>query len=80
MNSRARLSRKAPTSPGTFPNGRCYLKSSVVMELLGYSNRGAFWEFVRRDGVPHIRFNLRRIMFEEQALMDWLRRRSSPSH
>lgn len=47
------------------------------MGLLGYRNRSSFWEFVKRDGVPHIRFNLRRIMFEEQALMDWIRRHSS---
>lgn len=40
------------------------------MAIWGYRNRAACWQFVRRDGVPHIRFNLRRIMFEEQALMD----------
>ena len=56
---------------------RKLLKSDVVMELFGYQNRSAFWDFVKRDGVPHIRFNARRIMFEEQALNDWLSRRSS---
>jgi hypothetical protein len=47
------------------------------MAIFGYQNRSAFWDFVRRDGVPHIRFNPRRIMFEEAALTDWLVRRSS---
>ena len=56
---------------------RKLLKSDVVMELFGYQNRSAFWDFVKRDGVPHIRFNARRIMFEEQALNDWLSRHSS---
>lgn len=53
------------------------LKSSDVMKRFGYASRAAFWEFVRRDGVPHVRFNARRIMFEERALEDWLSRRSS---
>ena len=47
------------------------------MQRFGYSNKAAFWEFVHRDGVPHIRFNARRIMFEENALTDWISRRSS---
>ena len=63
--------------PPAFSDGRRFLKSSAVMATFGYRNRAAFWEFVRRNGVPHIRFNLRRIMFEEQALSDWLNRRSS---
>lgn len=64
----------APHSPIC---SRSLLKSSDVMVLFGYRNRSAFWDFVRRDGVPHIRFNPRRIMFDEQALNDWLARRSS---
>lgn len=66
-------------SSSTFASlaSRSYLKSSAVMAMFGYKNRAAFWDFVRRDGVPHIRFNPRRIMFEEQALSDWLSRRSS---
>lgn len=64
----------SPLAPLT---SRSYLKSSAVMAMFGYRNRAAFWDFVRRDGVPHIRFNPRRIMFEEQALSDWLSRRSS---
>ncbi len=56
---------------------RKFLKSSVVMEALGYTNRAAFWDFVRSAGVPHIRLNARRIIFEEAALADWIERRSS---
>ncbi len=62
--------------PGAL-NGRSYLKSSAVMEMLGYKNRASFWDFVRRSGVPHVRLNQRRIMFDEIALADWLNRRSS---
>jgi hypothetical protein len=64
-------------SPLATLSGRSYLKSSDVMAIFGYRNRSAFWDFVRRDGVPHIRFNPRRIMFDEQALAEWLGRRSS---
>ena len=57
--------------------GRSYLASCKVMALLGYKDRGAFWDFVHRSGVPHVRLNARKIMFEEQALADWLAHRSS---
>ncbi len=57
--------------------GRKFLKGADVMAALGYTNRAAFWEFVRAEGVPHIRLNARRIIFEEAALTDWLQRRSS---
>ena len=63
--------------PATFFGGHRYLRSAAVMALLGYRNRASFWEFVRRSGVPHVRLNARRIMFEEQALRAWLGRRSA---
>ena len=56
---------------------RNLLKSAVVMRKFAYKDRSAFWDFVYREGVPHIRFNARRIMFDEGALNDWLHRRSS---
>ena len=62
---------------GTTLVGRSYLTSSAVMALLGYKDRGAFWDFVHRGGVPHVRLNARKIMFDEQALADWLAHRSS---
>ena len=68
---------RLPASPPVPLATRNLLKSSVVMAIFGYQNRSAFWDFVRRDGVPHIRFNPRRIMFEEAALNDWLAHRSS---
>lgn len=64
-----------PAKPQFF-GGKRFLKSGAVMELLGYQDRASFWDFVRRSGVPHVRLNARRILFEEQALLDWLRRRS----
>lgn len=71
------------TTPNHFPatllNGRRFLKSTTVMTLLGYNDRSSFWGFVRSAGVPHVRLNARRIMFEEQALTEWLNRRSSKS-
>ena len=46
------------------------------MKYFGYTNRSSFWDFVKRCGVPHIRLNSRRIMFDERALADWLNRRT----
>jgi hypothetical protein len=51
--------------------------SKWARRLLGYRGKSssAFWEFVHRTGVPHIRFNSRRIMFSERAVHDWLLKR-----
>jgi predicted DNA-binding transcriptional regulator AlpA len=53
-----------------------FAKSNEVMQLLGYGDRGAFWQFVRRSGLPHHRLNQRRILFERTALNAWLAARS----
>jgi predicted DNA-binding transcriptional regulator AlpA len=49
------------------------------MELLGYSptRRSAFWQFVHSNHAPLIRVGRKKIMFSEQAVRDWLARRSS---
>jgi len=53
------------------------IPSSVVMAFFGYTNRSSFWGFVRTKGVPHIRLNQRRIMFHEESLNSWLRKRDT---
>lgn len=53
------------------------LTSAVVRARWGYKDRASFWSFVRSAGVPHIRLNARRIMFDENQLADWLAKRSS---
>lgn len=52
--------------------------SQWARKLLGYKGKtsSAFWQFVRSAEVPHIRLNHRKIMFSEQAVFDWLERRS----
>lgn len=49
------------------------------MELLEYGpeRRSAFWQFIYRNGVPYVRTGKRKIQFDEQAVRDWLARRSS---
>lgn len=54
----------------------CFAKTKGVMSALGYSDRSAFWSFVRRYGVPHTRFNARVIRYERSALNAWLAARS----
>ncbi len=56
--------------------GRRFVKAKDVMELLGYSSRCAFYEWIRREGVPHFRLGSQRIVFDEIALNDWLKKRS----
>ena len=51
---------------------RRFLKSEIVRNMLGYSDAASFWSAVRKGGIPHIRINARRIMFDEAAVRAWL--------
>lgn len=53
------------------------LSAKDVMARLGYSCRTTFWQFVKREGVPHVRLNARVIKFEAGPLEDWLEKRRS---
>ena len=55
------------------------LTSTQVMGILGYRNRPGFFQFCRAHGVPHIRLNARRIMFDANVLNAWLASRSTAS-
>ena len=68
------------TSPTHTGFSRKLLKSSVVRNGLGFSDNGAFWNFVKSSGCPHIRLNARNIVFDEVALNAWLARRSVGIH
>ena len=50
------------------------------MEHFGYRSRGKFWAFVYAEGVPHIRVNPRKIMFNQDALEQWIKRRQIGRH
>ena len=52
--------------------GARFLTAKEVKPLLGYTDTAAFWHAVRRAGIPFIRINRRRIIFEESALRAWL--------
>lgn len=51
--------------------------SDRVMQFFGYSNRAAFWQFVRTNGVPFIALNRRRYMFDPVELNAWIRKRNT---
>lgn len=53
-----------------------FLRSDKVMQLLGYSDRSAFWQSVKRSGIPFVRINQRRCIFEESQIRAWLDRRT----
>ncbi len=48
--------------------------SRVIMAQLGYSNRAAFLEFIKREGVPFYRLGARKFMFQQQEVESWLAR------
>ena len=53
------------------------LSANAVMPRFGYKSRAGFWEFVKREGVPHVRLNRRVIKFEPGPLEDWIESRRS---
>ena len=45
------------------------------MAQLGYSNRAAFLEFIKREGLPFYGLGARRIMFDTLEVDSWLAQR-----
>jgi len=50
--------------------------TSWAMQRLGYTNRGAFWSFVRNSGLPYFKLNSRTARFDERAINAWLAQRA----
>ena len=55
---------------------RRFLKTEAVMRLFGYSDRAAFLVAVHSAGIPYVRINARRFLFEESAINAWLESRT----
>lgn len=53
-------------------SGARFLSASEVMPMLGYSDRSAFWQACKSAGIPFIRINARRCVFEESSVRSWL--------
>lgn len=70
----ARLRGSAIPGPAA-PLGRL-LKSSEVMELLGYKDRTTFFAAVREAGCPMLKVNGRKFLFDELEVKAWLARRA----
>jgi hypothetical protein len=46
------------------------------MSALAYTDKSGFWTAVKSAGIPHIRVNSRKILFEEKAVNAWLKSRT----
>lgn len=68
MSAKAAACSTAPSPLG----GARFLQPKAVMGLLGYTDRSAFWQAVRSSGIPVVRVNSRRFVFEEAPLRAWL--------
>ena len=51
---------------------RRFLKPDVVFKALGYSDRAAGWAAVKAAGIPFVRINQRRALFDEAAVQAWI--------
>lgn len=56
--------------------GAQFLTPKAVFALLGYSDPSTAWKAVKKAGVPYVRINARRIIFEESQVRAWLDRRT----
>ena len=52
--------------------GARFLTAQDVMPLLGYTDVPGFWQAVRNFGIPFVRINRRKCLFEESALRAWI--------
>lgn len=61
---------------------RPLLTPKEVRRLLNYkgSCSSSFWAFVRSAGMPFIRLNARRYLFDPAAVEAWLRKRAVGRH
>ena len=59
----------------TIPTKTHLVPSRTIMAQLGYSNRAAFLEFIKREGLPFYRLGPRRIMFDPLEVDSWLAKR-----
>lgn len=62
------------------PFDKPLLTSKAVMAHFGYTDVGGFWDFVHREAVPHIRVTPRKILFNQDALEQWVKHRSVGRH
>ncbi len=53
------------------------LDPSQVMRILGYKDRASFYQTVRKEGIPHVTINSRKIRFPQPELEAWLAKRYS---
>lgn len=75
-----KVRRNGSAKPGFASHGlEPMLSSNEVMALLGYRDRGSFWETVYARGIPHVRFNPRVIRFPQAELGAWLARNGNTS-
>jgi predicted DNA-binding transcriptional regulator AlpA len=63
------------TNIATPPAEERFLSSKQVRKMLGYSDVAAFWATVRAQGIPHVRVNSRRFIFDRVAVNAWLESR-----
>ena len=58
------------------PETASFLNSRVVMTRFGYQDNSAFWAFVRAQGVPFVRLNARKLVFDAASLEAWISKRT----
>jgi hypothetical protein len=62
-------------SEATETSDRKLVNWEPVAERLGYKSKHGFWLAVHQLGIPHIRFNARRIRFVMSDVESWLKTR-----
>ena len=51
---------------------RRFLKTEEIKKLLGYRSTASLMQAARTEGIPFIRINQRRILWDEDAVTAWL--------
>lgn len=65
------------TKTNRTPHAELLAPAHVMMKLLHYTDRSAFWKMVKRESVPCVRVSARKILFSEAVVMAFLAARQS---
>lgn len=58
-----------------FPGDGPLVTPEEVMAVLRYTDRDSFMHMARRKGIPRVRINARKILFDRVGTELWIRRR-----
>lgn len=61
------------TDAASIPSWQKTISTEEMMEMFGYRDKSAFFQEIKRQGVPYTRINSRKTIFFEEQVRAWLK-------